>query len=113
MIVEGGAFVEQVIGADDGRVASGVAAADPAFFQHRDVSETVLLRQVIGRPQSVPAAADDDGVVLSLWFRLAPLLLPAAMARQTAPKERKRREGLLAHDWRLSAKILVFRIIGR
>src|SRR5882757_11544707 len=111
MIVEGGAFVEQIIGADDGRVASGVAAADPAFFQHCDVPESVLLRQVIGRPQSVPAAADDDGVVSLPGFRLAPLLLPAAMARQAAPKERKRREVLLAHDGRSGAKVLVFRII--
>src|SRR5713226_513349 len=100
MIVEGGTLIEQIIGADDGRVASGVAAADPSFFEHRDVSDPVFLSQVIGRPQSVTAAADDDGVVLWLGFRLAPLLLPAAMARQTAPKERKRREGLLAHDWR-------------
>src|SRR5258708_28628368 len=98
MSVEGGPLVEQIIGADDGRVASGVAAADPAFFQHSDVPESVLLRQVKGRPQSVAAAADDDGVVSLLGLRLAPLLLPAAMAGQTAPKERQRREGLLAHD---------------
>src|SRR5580704_15586666 len=111
MIVEGGTFVEQIIGADDGRVASGVAAADPAFFKHCYVSESVLCRQVIGRPQSVAAAADDDGIVLLLRFRLAPLLLPAAMARQPAQKKGKRREGLLAHDRRLSAKVLVFRVI--
>src|SRR5258707_8347642 len=103
MIVEGGAFVEQIIRADDGRVASGVAAADAAFFEHRDVCKSMLPRQVIGRPQTVPAAADDDSIVLAFGFRLAPLLLPAAMAGQTAQKKGKRREGLLSHDRRLSA----------
>ncbi len=36
MVVERGALREQVVGADDGGVAAGVAAADPALFEHRD-----------------------------------------------------------------------------
>ena len=38
VVVQRGAFVEQVVRADDGGVAAGVAAADPAFFHHRDVA---------------------------------------------------------------------------
>ena len=66
MIVERGALIEQVVGADDGGVAAGVAAAYPAFLQHRDLTQPVVARQVIGRAQPVSAAADDDRVVSGL-----------------------------------------------
>ena len=42
-VVDGGAFVPEVVGADDGRVAAGIAATDPALFQDRDVGNTVFL----------------------------------------------------------------------
>ena len=60
MVVERGALVEQVVGADDGGVAAGVAAADPAFLEHGDVGEPMLLGQVIGGAESMTAAADND-----------------------------------------------------
>ncbi len=43
MIVERRALIEQVVRADDGGVTAGVAAANPAFFQHGDVLEAMLL----------------------------------------------------------------------
>src|SRR5450631_4305458 len=100
MIVEGGAFVEQVIGANDGGIAARVAAADPSFLEHRNVGQAVFLRQVIRRPQSMSAAAHDDGVVGGLGLGLAPLLLPPEVAGQSAPDQRQRRECLSAHEWR-------------
>ena len=76
MVVERGTLVEQVIGANDRGVAAGVAAADPALLEHGDVRQAVLLGQVVGSPQAVTAAPDDDGVVVGLRLGLAPLLLP-------------------------------------
>src|ERR1700730_4865608 len=94
MVVERGALIEQVVGADDSGVAAGVAAADPAFFQHRDVGEAVLAREVVGCSQPVTAAADDQGVIGGLGFRTAPLRRPAALAGQAPYQQREAGEGL-------------------
>src|ERR1700719_5127761 len=94
MVVERGALVEQVVGADDGGVAAGVAAADPAFFEHCDVGEVVLAREVVGRSQSVTAAADDEGVIGGFGLRTAPLRRPAALAGQAPYQQRQSGEGL-------------------
>src|ERR1700733_5988127 len=89
MIVKRRAFTEQIVRTDDGGIASGVAATDPALFQHRDIRQSMFLGQIVCGAQTMAAAADDDGVVASLRFRLAPLFLPAGVARQSAPDERK------------------------
>ena len=94
MVVECGALIGQVVGADDGGVAAGVAAADPAFFEHRDVGEAVLAGEVVGRSQPVTPAADDQGVIGGLGRRAAPLRRPAALAGQAPPQQRQAGEGL-------------------
>src|SRR3977135_1533908 len=94
MVVERGALVEQVVGADDGGVAAGVAAADPAFFEHCDVGEAVLARAVVGASHPVPPAADDEGVIGGLGLGTAPLRRPAALAGQAPYQQRQAGEGL-------------------
>src|SRR5271156_4461747 len=101
MIVERGAFIEEIVRADDGGVASGIAAADPAFLQHRDVGQAVFAREIVGGPQAMSAAADDDGVVAGFRNSFAPLILPAAMAVEAAPDERQSGKRLLAHGARM------------
>ena len=120
MIVERRAFVEQIVRADDGGVAAGVAAADPAFLEHRDVRQAVLLGQIVGGAQAMAAAADDDGIVARLGLGLAPLRLPAAMTRQAAPDQRTVAEndcllmnGRLGVLSVLGSKFLVLGIIRR
>jgi hypothetical protein len=61
--VEFDAFRIIVVGAYHRGVAAGVAAADPAFFQHGHPGDAVILGQVIGRSQPMAAAADDDRIV--------------------------------------------------
>src|ERR1700733_4535392 len=99
MVVERGAFLEQVVRAEDGGVAPGVAAADPTFLEHRDIREAVLLREIVRGSQAVAAAADDDRIVARLRLGLAPLRLPAAMTRQAALNQRESGEWLPAHEW--------------
>src|SRR6266853_5167589 len=94
MVVECGALIEQVVGADDGGVAAGVAAADPALFEHCDVGEAMLAREVVGCSQSVTAAADDEGVIGGLGLGTAPLRRPAALAGQAPYQQRQAGEGL-------------------
>ena len=38
----------QIIGAHDGGVAAGIAAADPAALDHGHIGDTVIFRQIIG-----------------------------------------------------------------
>jgi hypothetical protein len=89
VVVERDALVEQVVRADDRRVAAGVAAADPALLDDRDVREAVLGREVVRGAEPMPAAADDDGVIGRLRLRVPPLLAPAAVPRKAPPQERE------------------------
>src|SRR5919108_663437 len=49
-------------------------AADPAFFQHGDVFEAVLFRQVVRRAEPVTATPDNHRIVGCFGFRFTPLL---------------------------------------
>jgi hypothetical protein len=94
VLVDRDALVEQVVRPDDRGVAPGVAAADPALLDDRDVGQSVLGREVVGGAESVPAAADDDRVVGGLRLGLAPLLAPVAMPREAPPQQGEARPGL-------------------
>ena len=74
--------VLQVVGADDRGVAPGVAAAQPALFDHRDIGDAVVLAEVIGRGQTMAACADDHHVILGLRRGLGPGALPALVVAQ-------------------------------
>ena len=102
VVVDRDALVEQVVRADDGRVAAGVAAADPALLDDRDVGESVLGGEVIGRAEAVAAAADDDRVVRGLGLGLAPLLAPAPVPAEAAPQQAESGPGLPLHAGRRS-----------
>src|SRR6185295_2540633 len=83
-----------VVRAHDGRVAAGIAAAEPAALEHRDVADAVLLRQVIRSGQAVAAAADDDHVVRRSWLGRAPVRRPVLVAGECVAQERESREAL-------------------
>ena len=78
-----------VVGADDRRVAPRVAAAEPALLEHGDVGRAVLLGEVVGGREPVPAAADDDRVVARLRRGTAPGERPALVV---APRVARQRE---------------------
>ena len=56
VVVDRGAFVPEIVRADDRRVAPGVAAAEPALLQHRHIGDAVFFRQIVGGRQPMPAA---------------------------------------------------------
>jgi hypothetical protein len=68
VLVDRRALVPQVVRTDDRGVPRHVAAGQPALLEHADVGDPVVLREVVGRGQTVPAAADDHDVVST--FRL-------------------------------------------
>ena len=94
MLVERGALVPQVVGADHRGVAPGVAAAEPALLQHRDIADPVARGEVVGGGEPVPAGADDDHLVGRLRRGAAPLLGPALVVAQRVAGEAEDREFL-------------------
>lgn len=80
-VIKTRALVIEVVRADDSRVATRVAAAEPALVDHRDIGDPMLLREVVCRTQAVPAGADDHHVVSSLGLGIRPLLSPVRLAR--------------------------------
>ena len=87
VVVEQRGFGPKVIGADDGGVATGVAAAQIALFEHGDVAHSVLFGEIVGSGETVAAAADDDGVVLRARLLLGPSWLPALIATERLADE--------------------------
>src|SRR5262249_42417882 len=94
MFVDARAGVPQIVGSDDGGVAAGVAKADRAPFQHRDIADPMLFREGIGGREAMPAATDNDDIVGRLGGGLPPHRRPAAVPAQRVPRERKDRVSL-------------------
>ncbi len=82
---------QQVVGADDGGVAPDIAGAEIGLLDHGDIGDAVLLGEVIGGGETVPAAADDDNVVGLLGLGLAPQRLPAPIARESIGEQASNR----------------------
>jgi hypothetical protein len=74
--------IEVVIRADDGRVAPGIAAAQPSLLQHRDIGQPVLLGEVVGGREPMPAATDDYRVIARLRRRASPCKRPILVIRE-------------------------------
>ncbi len=89
--IERDALRVEIVGADHRCVPPGIAAADPAFLEHRRAANSVSLGEIIGRRQTMAAAADDDGVVRRLGDRRAPSRRPATVAGQAFLQQRKSR----------------------
>ena len=85
---------QKVVGADDRGVTAGVARADPAFFQHGDIGYAMLFGEIVRRRQSMPAAADNDHVVMRARRGVSPRGRPTPMAGKGVGEEG---EGGVAH----------------
>ena len=96
VVVEGGTLVVEVVRAADRGVAPGVAAAEPAALEHGDVGDPVLLGEVVGGGEPMPAGADDHHVVGRLRLRAAPRRLPVAVAGERVAGQREDRVALHA-----------------
>src|ERR1700691_490209 len=88
-VVESDRFGIKVVRPHDRRVAAGVAAAEPALFDHADAGAIVGLGEVIGGREAMSAAADDDEIIGRLGLRLAPGLRPTFLAGEALPQESK------------------------
>ena len=80
---------QHVVGADDRGVAPDIAGAQPAFFQHRHIGDAMHLRQIIGGRKPMPAAADDDDVIVLFGLRIAPGRRPVLVAGERVLEKRE------------------------
>ena len=89
--VEGDVAGLAIVGADDRGVAPDIARADIAALDHSDIGDAVLLGEVIGGRQPMPAAAHDDDIIFGLGLRLAPDRFPACVALEGLGEDREDR----------------------
>ncbi len=81
VLVDRTGLVPEIVGPDDGRVASRVAAADVSLLEHCNISDPVLPGEVVGSRKTVPAAANHDHVVTGPWFAIMENGLPSPVRR--------------------------------
>src|SRR5471032_2174354 len=91
MLVEMRVGLEVIVRAHDGGIAAGVAAAQPAFFDDRDIRNAVVFREIVGGREPVAAAADDDDVVLGARLGTAPRARPLLVMRERVAGEGENR----------------------
>ena len=72
MLVHSCALVPEVVRTNDRRIAHGVAVADPAALDDRDVRQAMILGEVVRGREAMQTAADDDGVIRRLRLGVPP-----------------------------------------
>jgi hypothetical protein len=87
--IEPHAVRRQVVRADDGGVARGVAAGQVALVEHRHPADSPVARQIVRGRQAVPAAADDDHVVAALQLRRCGQLPSQGPPAEDAAREQR------------------------
>jgi hypothetical protein len=87
VLVECRTLVPEIVGADDRRVAAGVAKPDRALLEHGDIRDPVLLGQIVGGGEAVATAADHDDVIGGLGLGLAPGRPPRLVVTERVPEE--------------------------
>ena len=92
MLEELGVAVDHVVGADERGVAPDIAGADIGALEHRDIADAVVLGQIIGGGQAMPAAADDHRVIGALGFGRAPGPRPGQVRVYSAWRARAKAE---------------------
>ena len=78
---------QAIVGADNGRIAPGIAATDPASLQNRDLADAVHGGEIEGGSQAMTAAADDDHVIMRLGVRVPPGTGPVLVSAKTGAQQ--------------------------
>ena len=73
----------QIVGPDDRGVAPGIAAAQPAFLDHRDIGDAVVFAKIIGSGKPVAARTHDDDIIRPFRRGRGPGALPSHVMAQS------------------------------
>src|SRR5262249_9157480 len=84
VLVDRGALVPEVVGADDRGVPCDVPAGEPTALEHGHLGDPVLLREVVRGREAVAAAADDQDVVRRLGLGAPPEKVRVLATHETA-----------------------------
>src|ERR1035441_2450526 len=85
-VIEGDAFRSAIVGAQDSRVATAVAAAEIAFVEQGDFLHSMTLAKVVSSGKPVNPSADDDDIVGRLELARPPHSLCQASSLLDASK---------------------------
>ena len=77
-VVERNTLGSQIVGPDDGGVASRSATPDVGLLENGDIGDVVVLGQIVRRCQSVNSSADDHDIVRIFEIVLTPDAWPIA-----------------------------------
>ena len=75
-----GIFIGHVIRAHDCRVSSRIATPYPAFFEHRNIFNTVVFSKIKSGGESVATSAYDYNIVMFFRLGVSPRHWPARVA---------------------------------
>ena len=101
--VDGDGIVAEIVGADDRGISSGIAAAEPAFFQHDDVGEIVVFGEVVGGGKAVAAGTDNGNVIGGPGFGGTPCGFPVFVVVEGAVE--KGEEGIFLHGVNVNGRL--------
>ena len=87
LLVDRGGRILEVVRADDGGVAPGVAAPQPALFQHRHIGDAVVAAEIIGGGEPVAARAHDHHIIFTLRLGACPGARPAPVKAQALAQD--------------------------
>ena len=79
---------QQVVRADDGGVAPDIAVTHQTLLEHRDVLDSMIVRQMIGGREPMAAGADHHDVVRRFEFGAAPQGPPKSGAGEARSQQR-------------------------
>ena len=96
-------IIAEIIGTDNRGVSSGIAPAEPAFFQHDDVGEIVVFGEVVGGGKAVAAGADNGNVIGGLGFGGTPCGFPVLVIVEGTVEEGK--EGVFLHGVNVNGRL--------
>ncbi len=92
MLVHIHALFIEIVRADDGGVAAGIAAAEPALFQNGNVGDAMFLGQIISGTETMAAATDDDDVIFLARLGRRPLGIPSLVGPHCLASHGKNRK---------------------
>ena len=82
----------EIVRADDRGVSARVAASQPTFLDDRNVADAMVPGEIVGGGEPMPAAPDDEHIVLTLRLGTAPELGPVLVERDCVTGDRGNRE---------------------
>ena len=95
--IELSCFIPEIVGPDNGGIATRITAAKITLLDDSDIGNAVLFGKVVGRCEAMPTATDNNHVIDGLRAGAAPGSLPIFVIAQGIFEQAKPRIGSARH----------------